>query len=161
MTTQEYLTHIILPGDILLYDRDGWANTFIKFKRGEKYSHVAIASRPGYMLEARQGDVCDERPIRFDGLAAVYRHTDPIDFEKGFEWFEAEAKGQGYDWIGLLSFAFAKFQGRQNNLMFCSEFVCRFFKKLGNGLFSDDTDCDAVSPGMIPYSLKVRKLWLR
>lgn len=158
--SEKFLTTLILPGDILLYDRDGLMNAFIRFKRGEKYSHVAIASSPGHVIEAIQGKSLDERPLRFDGLKAIYRHTEPIDFEAGYRWFENEARGQKYDWIGLLSFAWAKFQGRQNDKMFCSEFVARFFAKIGKPLFSDITDADAVSPGMIPYSPFVKPVWI-
>lgn len=157
---QKLIASLILPGDILLYDRDGLMNALIRFKRGEKYSHTAIASKPGYLIEAVQGQKLDEKPFRWDGLKAVYRHVEEIDFEAGYEWFTREARGQAYDWLGLLSFAWAKFQGRQNDKMFCSEFVCRFFKKIGKALFSDATDCDAVSPGLIPYSPFVKPIWI-
>ena len=155
-----HLSKIIRPGDILLYDRSGWMNAFIRFKRGEKFSHAAIASQPGFVLEAIQGDVLDERPIRWDGLAGIYRLTEDFDYEAGYDWF-LTVRGQGYDWVGLLSFAFAKFQGRTNHKMFCSEFVARFFAKLGRPLFSPITDADAVSPGMIPYSPFVKEVWVR
>lgn len=159
--SERFIRALILPGDILLYDRDGWVNKFIKFKRGEKFSHVAIASQSGFMLEALQGTTCDERPLRLDGLAGILRTKEPIDFEVGYEWFLKVAKGQAYDWVGLLSFAFARFQGRTNNKMFCSEFVVRFFAKLNCPLFADDTDADAVSPGLIPYSAALFKVWIR
>ena len=160
--SDKFLKALIQPGDILLYDRKGWVNKLIKFKRGEKYSHAAIASYPGYMLEAVQGKMCDEYPLRLDGLAAIYRHReDEVDFELGYEWFQQEARGQKYDWLGLLSFSFAQFQGRENNKMFCSEFVARFFAKISAPLFSTVTDADAVSPGMIPYSPRVYSIWIR
>lgn len=156
----KFAISIIKPGDILLYDRDGLMNKLIKFKRGEKYSHVAIASYPNNILEAVQGQTLGEKPIRLDGLKAIYRHHVPVDFDAGYEWFELEAKGQKYDWLGLLSFALASFQGRANNKMFCSEFVARFFAKIGSPLFAVDMDADAVSPGMIPYSHAVHAVWI-
>lgn len=157
----KFLRSLILPGDILLYDKKGIGNTIIKFVRGEKYSHVAIASRAGKMMEARQWQRLDEVPIRTEGLAAIYRTKNQIDFEAGYHWFLTRAKGQKYDWIGLLSFKFAKLQGRNNGKMFCSEFAHRFFKKISYHLFAEDMDSDAVSPGMIPYSARVFPLWLR
>jgi hypothetical protein len=159
--SERFIKSLIRPGDILLYDRKGIANSLIKFVRGEKYSHAAIASHPGYVLEAIQGKNLGERPLRLDGLAAIYRTKEPFDFEQGYRWFAHEAEGQPYDWFGLLSFKFAKLQGRENGKMFCSEFVHRFFKKLGLHLFADDMDSDAVSPGMFPYSPALFAVWKR
>lgn len=158
------------PGDILLFDRPGLFGTLIKLKRGEQYSHVEIYAGDGQTVASRNGIGVNQYPIDLNGLAAIYRPTNPaaFSFQKGMEWFTSKdsngkflIKGQGYDWIGLLSFTFAKFQGRNSGKMFCSEFVMRFYRHAGLELFSPITDADAVSPGMLPYSLELKPLWLR
>jgi hypothetical protein len=153
------------PGDILLYDRPGIANAVIKLKRGEVYSHVALVGpSPQVMLEATQGKKCDERPLRTDGLAAIYRPawSNAHLFKLGYLWFLREARGQRYDWWSLLNFTFSNFmRDVDNKRMFCSEFVTRFFKKCGYPLFSNDADCDHISPGLLPYSPRVFPVWKR
>jgi len=162
MTLEErFITSLLLPGDILLYDKNTLFNWIIKLKRGEHYAHVEVYKGGDRAYASRNGIGVDEYPLQLDGLAAIYRVTEPFEFEVGERWFEDEAKGQAYDWAGLLSFVWAKWQGRENGKMFCSEFVVRFFKKMGVLLFSEETDADAVSPGMIPYSQKVRAIWKR
>jgi len=162
MTLEErFLKSLLRPGDILLYDKNTLFNWLIKLKRGEKYAHVEIYAGGDQSLASRNGIGVGRYPLRLDGLAAIYRVTKPFEFEIGERWFEDEANGQGYDWIGLANFIWAKWQGRENGKMFCSEFVARFFKKMGVPLFSDETDSDAVSPGMIPYSQMVKPVWKR
>ena len=73
----------LVPGDILLYDRNNPFSKFIKFRRGEKYSHAALASREGLMLESTGFKVCDERPLDLSDLTAVFRCVEPIPFEVG------------------------------------------------------------------------------
>jgi hypothetical protein len=162
MTLEErFLKSLLRPGDILLYDKNTLFNWLIKLKRGEHYAHVEVFKGGDRSLASRNGIGVNEYPLRFDGLAAIYRVTEPFEFEMGYRWFLDEAKGQGYDWLGLASFIWAKWQGRENGKMFCSEFVVRFFRKMGVALFSAETDADAVSPGMIPYSQSVKNIWKR
>ena len=58
-----------------------------------------------------------------------------------------------------MNFAFASWQGQENGKMFCSEFVARFYKKMGLPLFSEIADCDAISPGLLTYSIRVKPVW--
>lgn len=157
------------PGDILLFDRQGIFNFIVKLKRGEKYSHVEIYIGDGKVFASRNGKGVNLYPVDYSGLKAIYRVTESFDLAAGIRWFFSKElnlkgeivdaiRGQGYDWFGLLSFTWAKFQGRENRKMFCSEFVVRFFRMCGVWLFSKITDADAVSPGMIPYSPRVTPL---
>jgi hypothetical protein len=167
---EKFLRKLLLPGDLLLYDRNGLFNKLIKFKRGEKYSHVEVYIGNSKTVGSRNGEGVARYDLRFDGLAAVYRPKLSLELriKQGLAWFDSTdatgkklIDGQKYDWVGLLSFSFAKFQGRENNKMFCSEFAVRFLRACGVELFSRDTDADAVSPGMIPYSPAVDPVWLR
>lgn len=165
---ERFIKKLLLPGDILLYDRDGIFNKLIKWKRGEKYSHVEVFVGGTSTVASRNGVGVGKYELKLDGLAAIYRTSVPLALDKGLAWFnstDANGKklvdGQGYDWVGLLSFTFAKFQGRENHKMFCSEFVMRFMRACDVELFATDTDADAISPGLIPYSPRVFPVWVR
>ena len=153
---------LLIPGDILLFDRPGFFGALIKFKRGERYTHTEVYIGNGDTVASRDGKGVARYPLDLHGVAAVYRIKDGItfDLEKGLEWFKT-VDGQGYDWVGLLSFAWARFQGRDNHKMFCSEFVMRFMRACGVYLFAVTTDSDAVSPGLLTYSPRLKAVWLR
>ncbi len=153
---------LLLPGDLLLYDRVGIVSTLIKLKRGEKYSHCEVYEGGNKTLASRDGIGVRRFDLRLDGLAAIYRTRPevPYFFSSGQVWFTT-VDGQGYDWFGLLNFWWAKFQGRANNKMFCSEFIVRFFARCGVHLFSEETDADAISPGSLPYSPRLFPVWVR
>lgn len=149
----------IQPGDILLYDHPGIVSILIKLKRGEKYSHVEIYEGNGKSLASRNGIGVGRYDLDTT-YAAIYRSSSPLNFAKAEEWFTT-VDGEGYDWVGLLSFTWAKFQGRNSNKMFCSEFVTRWYRFAGVDLFASDVDADAVSPGLITYSNKLHPVWIR
>lgn len=159
---EKFIKAQLLPGDILLFDHNGFFSRLIKFKRGERYSHVEVFKGGNKTLASRNGLGVAEYDLNVDGLAAVYRVKlkYALNMRQGLEWFKT-VDGQGYDWMGLLSFAWAKYQGRENGKMFCSEFLMRFMRACGVDLFSRETDADAVSPGMVPYSDKVDPVWVR
>lgn len=157
---EKFIKKLLLPGDILLFDRGGLFSAIIKFKRGEKYSHVEIFDGGDHTWASRNGIGVNYYPLDLNGIAAIYRTRKPLDLVKADAWSET-VEGQGYDWVGLLSFAWAQFQGRENGKMFCSEFVTRFCRAGGVNLFSAETDADAVSPGLIPYSEEVFPVWIR
>jgi hypothetical protein len=165
-----FLNALLLPGDVLFYDKPSFFNRLIKLKRGEKYSHCEVFEGGDGTYASRNGVGVGRYYLSMEGLAAIYRMKDCKDFEleKGVAWFWSKdatgryiVNGQGYDWVGLLSFSWAKFQGRENHKMFCSEFVVRFFEACGVPLFAADVDADAVSPGLITYSPKLFAVWLR
>lgn len=159
---EKFFLSLVLPGDILLYDHDGLFNKIIKFKRGEKYSHCEVYKGAKKSLASRNGLGVAEYDFNPNGLCAILRVPAKYELrmDQGLEWFKT-VNGQGYDWVGLLSFAFAQFQGRENGKMFCSEFVMRFMRACGVELFARDTDADAVSPGMLIYSPRVTEVWVR
>lgn len=158
--SETFLRAILLPGDVLLFDHAGFFNAIIKFKRGEKYSHVEIFDGGDHTWASRNGQGVAYYPLSLDGLAAIYRTKEPLDLVSAEQWFKT-VDGQKYDWVGLLSFAWARFQGRENGKMFCSEFATRFLRAGGVELFSPDTDADAVSPGLMTYSEELFPVWIR
>src|SRR5690349_1770432 len=115
---EKFIKRLLQPGDVLLFDRGGVFGTLIKWKRGEKYSHVEIYNGGDKTFASRNGIGVGYYDLDLDGLAAIYRSRPGVELrlEQGREWFKT-VDGQGYDWLGLLSFTWAKFQGRDNNKM--------------------------------------------
>lgn len=155
-----FIKSLLRPGDIILYDGDGIFAKIIKFKRGEQYCHVEVYIGGERSVASRDGVGVNEYPLRLDGIAAIYRSVTVPDIESGMTWFET-VKGQDYDWIGLLSFAWAKYRGLNNNKMFCSEFATRFLRACGVEPFNADCDADCVSPEMLTYSHEEKPIWVR
>jgi hypothetical protein len=140
------------PGDVLLFNRDGLYNRIIRIKTWSRVSHVEVVSfaspvvgAPPLIVASRNSKGVAQYTIDTHGLYCVLRPRQPFDIAKAMEWFWSEANGQGYDWIGLLSFTSAKFQGKENGKMFCSEFAARFLRSGGIDPFLG-CDADAVAP---------------
>lgn len=149
---------MLQPGDILLYDGPGLFSWLIKLKTGQLYSHCEVYRGAGQALASRNGIGVGEYALRTKDLVAVLRPLFALDMPTGYRWFLEEANGQGYDWFGLLNFWWAKWKGRKNKRMFCSEFVLRFYRAAGLPLFPITVDADGISPGELELSLYVEKL---
>ena len=159
---EKFYLNLLLPGDIILYDHNGFFNKLIKWKRGEKFSHCEVFKGLRKSLASRNGLGVAEYDFDATGVAAILRVKPryELDLRQGLEWFKT-VDGQPYDWVGLMSFTFASMQGKDNGKMFCSEFVMRFVRACGVELFSRYTDADAVSPGLLFYSPVVDDVWVR
>lgn len=143
-------------GDILLYSGKGFFSWVIKLKTGKKYSHCEIYLQDNYSIASRDGKGVGLYRTRYEDLVAVLRPIGHVDLEAGMAWFWKEAFGQKYDWIGLFNFWIAKWQGRENRRMFCSEFVVRWFREAHHALFPQEVDADGVSPGDLKLSTRVK-----
>lgn len=157
--TSDFLKGNIVKGDILMYDRNGIVNRFIRLKTGSCYSHCEVYVGNSRTYASRNGIGVDEYELRTDGLVAIYRPLATFYKDSGEEWFQNVARGQKYDWFGLVAFWFARLQGSKNRKMFCSEFVIRYMRACHVYIFSDEADADAVSPGMITFSNDVKRVW--
>lgn len=120
---------LIRPGDTLLYSGTGMVDWVIRTKTWSRFSHCEFYDGGGYSLASRNGIGVARYPARTDGLKAVYRlrTSIPFDIDAARDYFET-VDGQGYDWLGLLSFTAAKYQGRDNDKQFCSEFMARLYR---------------------------------
>lgn len=127
----------IKPGDVLLYKGTGLVSSIIRTKTWSDWSHCEIYEGHGCSLAARDGLRCDRWDVRTNDLDKVLRLTPylpgtkipmPFDMATAVEWFESTAKGQPYDFLGLMSFMTARWQGRENGKLFCSEFAARWFR---------------------------------
>ena len=148
----------LLPGDILLYEGKGFWAKVIKLKTGSRFSHCELYRGGGVSWASRDGEGVGAYLLRTEDLTAVYRPVGPLDWAAADAWF-ATVDGQGYDWVGLMATVFAKWQGRDNGKMFCSEFLVRVFRALAAPLFPTDVDADGVAPGDVPKSSRVLRVW--
>lgn len=142
----------LIPGDILLFDSPGLFSWLIRVKTGGKYSHCEVYVGNSSVWASRNGAGVNSYPLDLTHVTAILRPKGKLDWKGGMHWFYKVAKGQKYDWLGLLNFYIAKMQGRENNKMFCSEFVVRLFRAFGFPLFPFSVDADGVAPSDLPHT---------
>ena len=117
---------ILKPGDAILYFQRDLIDWLIALKTWTKVAHVEIYRDGQTSYASRNGIGVNAYPLRLDGIAAVVRPRQPLDFASADVWFENDARGQPYDWLGLLCFMLARRRGEKHS-MFCSEFATRFY----------------------------------
>lgn len=147
------------PGDCLLYNTPGdfvdWA---IRVKTWSIAAHVECCVGNGQSVASRATGV-NIFPYRPEGLVAILRPSQPFDLAKALAWFNASAKGQRYDWKGLLCFALAVHQGSKDK-MFCSEFATRFYRAGGLNAVNANWDADKVAPGSFLMTPALDWVWV-
>ena len=156
-----FLERDLLPGDILLSSGQGFFSALIRIKTGGRYSHVEVYVGNGTTWASRNGQGVNAYPLDLSDVCAVLRPKYRLDWPSGIRWFEENAKGQKYDWLGLLNFYIARWQGRENGRMFCSEFLVRLFREFGCPLFPIEVDADSIAPKDLPHSNMVRLITKR
>lgn len=145
---------LIKPGDCLLYrgrpyDPFDWA---INMKTWHDIVHCEMAIGPstgrfeGYSVASRNGEGVAVYPWRDTELAYVLRPQANLKWPEFWAWFRT-VNGQGYDWFGLLRFAWFKQVGDGNHgKQFCSEFLCRAYRVLAPSIIGIVDDADAYVP---------------
>ena len=136
---------ILLPGDCLLYRPSSIFGRLIALKTWSQISHVEVFIGNKLNAASRDGIGVDLYDLRVDKLGYILRPNKSFNIHKSLDWFYKEAKGQEYDWKGILIFTLAVKQGN-NQKMFCSEFATRFYRKGGLKIFSDNYNADRVAP---------------
>lgn len=151
------------PGDVLLYSGSGFFSTVIKVKTWSRYSHVETYDGERTSLASRDGIGVGRYAVRLEGLRVVVRPNAGLAIEAGRAWFRGDSPhgridGQGYDWFGLLAFAAARFQGKSNGKMHCSEFVTRYLRQCGFDPFND-YDADGIAPSEFAKNSAFSVVW--
>lgn len=154
------------PGDVLLYSRGGVFGALIKVKTWSRFTHVELWD------ELKGDDLPDLFPVvgsrngrgvncytpDWHGLALVLRPTSALSLQPARRWFWDHARGQGYDWLGLLNFAYARVVGQRNHKMFCSEFATRWLRRAGLPLFPY-SDADTIAPRDFLLTGRLYPVW--
>ena len=157
---RDFLLKILEPGDMLVYSGSGFFSKLIKFKTASEWTHVAVYIGGGRMREFKEGVGAQECDLRIQNLAMIRRPQCRWDREKS-DRFWASVQDQGYDYVGLFWSFYARKQGRQNNKMFCSEYVTRDCRYATECLaFSEETDADGVTPEDLAKSVAYTTKWM-
>jgi hypothetical protein len=144
----------VRPGDVVLFSRQGFYNRLIQAKTWSRVSHVEVVAQPGtpgtrtalpMTVASRNGRGVGYYPFDDEGLHCVLRPVALFDQDAAWRWF-LTVNGQGYDWVGLVAFLSAKWQGKENGRQFCSEFATRYLRAGGIDPFNG-YDADGISPG--------------
>ena len=152
-------TSILQSGDALLYyDPRSIVDRIIAIKTGGRISHIELWDGSGMSVASRNGIGVNRYHWRLDGLVAVRRPFGHIDWAAGQKWFLDDARGQKYDFKGLLCFYLAVKQGSPHK-MFCSEFaLCRYRHSVFQP-FNPDQDADRTSPWDFWKARSMETIW--
>jgi len=141
--SEPFTPSILQPGDAILYFR----HTHIEIYRGEQKS---FASREGIGVDAF--------PLQVDGIVAVLRPKQPLDFSSADHWFETHARGHRNNWLGLFHFEFVRRRGKKNK-MSCSEFATLYYRSAGLVPFTPWWPADRVPPTFFLVSPAFEIIW--
>lgn len=136
------------PGDCLLYRAKGIYGLLISLKTWHAVAHCEAYLGAGQSVASRDGIGVGQYPLREAQLWYVLRpQMPPFAVFPAQVRFEREWRGQGYDWCGLLRFAWRAEVStlRFNNKQFCSEFLTRWYRAGGLDPFNHE-DADAIAP---------------
>jgi hypothetical protein len=149
---------ILQPGDAILYFRHSFLGWLIALKTWTKVAHVEIYRGDGVTYSSRFQSGVNAYPLRLDGVAAVVRPKRPLDLLIADAWFEAHARGQPYDWLGLLCFTLARRRG-EGKKMFCSELATHYYSAAGLEPFNPRWPADRVPPSFFLVSPAFHIIW--
>ena len=140
-------TPAILPGDVLLFNRNGTFNWLIRVKTWSRFSHVEVAVDGSNVFASRNGEGVGLYSVDGKGMALVLRPRESsFNVDEALRWARfSNVVGQGYDWLGLLNFTYARLASRENGKMFCSEAATRFLRMGGLDPFPG-ADADTIAP---------------
>jgi hypothetical protein len=145
-------------GDVLLYRPKGVFGWIIAIKTWHSVAHVE-AWNGKQAVASRDGIGVGYYPFRRSDLCAIVRPRRQFNIKTANYQFESNWRGQGYDWFGLLRFAWrapvdaTKF----NNKQFCSELITRWLRAGGLDPFNGE-DADAIAPFQFLLSPVFRKV---
>lgn len=144
-------------GDVLLYEPTGLHGLIIAIKTWHAIAHVEAYVGGGRSVASRDGIGVGEFELRTSELIHVLRPVAPFDFDAAMRAFRSKWQGQGYDWWGLLRFAWRAPVSaiRFENKQFCSEFLTRWLRAGGLDPFNGE-DADAIAPYQFLLSDKFR-----
>jgi hypothetical protein len=142
------------PGDHLLYGptplKKGLLSWMIDkaicVKTWSYVCHIEIHVGHSLSVASRNGIGVNQYPFRLDQLTHVLRPYCQVNMFSAMEWFNRTARGQKYDFKGLMCFYLAAKRGDRDR-MFCSEFAARWDRHAAIRSFTERFDADKIAPG--------------
>lgn len=144
-------------GDCLLYKPSSLFGVIIAVKTWTWTSHTEVYAGDDMTFASRWEGV-NQYSFDPESLGYVLRPKGPLNFQASKDWFYRSARGQKYDWLGLLCFTLAVKQGAPDR-MFCSEFATRFYRAGGFGPFAAWEDADHIAPAQFLQSTEFDMIW--
>lgn len=138
----------LLPGDNLLYKPKGLYGWFIAIKTWHNIAHCEVYVGNGKSVASRDGIGVGLYDVRLNELVWVLRPKEPVLLGVAMDKFRRVYQGQGYDFWGLLRFAWREpiSRIRFENKQFCSELQTRFNRDMGMKNLFNGEDADAIAP---------------
>jgi uncharacterized protein YycO len=149
---------ILKPGDCLLYRASGFFGHLISLKTWSHFSHVEVYIGNNKSVASRDGIGVNEYTLRLENLGFILRPNRDFNIKKALKWFHDIAKGQRYDWKGILVFTLAAKQGSLDR-MFCSEFATRFYRNGDFNPFNINYNADRIAPSNFLISPNFDEIW--
>lgn len=144
----------------MLYSEPSLVDWIIRVKTWSDVAHVEVYIGDGKSVASRNGIGVNKYALRKQGLAYVLRPKAFVDMDVGLVWFNQDARGEKYDWLGLICFTLAVKQGSLNK-MFCSEFAKRFYDESNFPALHSKWDADKTAPGNFLMSPNFDWIWKR
>lgn len=150
-------------GDVWLFSRKGLFNRIIQIKTWSRVSHTEVVDIDERcrlrMVASRNGVGCGIYEPDLNGIAMVLRPQLPFSRNRAMAWFVAnQIDEQGYDFLGLSAFFYAKARGAGNKAQFCSELVARYLRAGGFDPCRE-TDADTIAPRDFLICPLLRPVW--
>jgi len=145
-------------GDCLLYFENSLVDWIIAVKTYTRIGHIEIYSGANLSVASRNGIGVNRYQLRLDGLMAVRRPKGMVDYQAAEKWFCDEARGQRYDFKGLLCFTLAVKKGSPHE-MYCSEFALNWYRHAGFEPFNPQQNPDKTPPSLFWVSSEFDTVW--
>lgn len=155
---ERFFLKILRPGDVLLYNGDGFFSWIIRKASNGNITHVEVYAGEGKSFASRDGLGVNTYPLRLDNLVVVLR-------PKKFNLQKAEAYhktriGAKYDWFGLVrSFVGNKWK-KNDAKAWCSEYVDEVMRAGGVNSFPRDNFSTSISPWDFWQSLAYSRFYV-
>lgn len=144
---------------IVLFKGTSWISRMIRWQTRSKYSHAAILTEGGTLVESLEGkgvqSTCDwNRPENAD----IFDVPSTQDQRNSIMGFLSAQVGKPYDWLMVVRFVTRRQEGRRTSgKWFCSELVFAAFQQAGISLFRE-TEPWEVSPGLLARSPLLKQI---
>lgn len=153
LTRDAYIRKILLPGDVLLFNRKGFFNWVIRRASNRDESHSEVYIGGGITVASRNGKGVSTYDLDTQGLSKILRPKAlQLDWATALKW-HASVDGSRYDWPGLWRAFVLNRYDTAPDAFWCSEHTTEFMEKLGVPLFPPDVPASSITPGDIAQSL--------
>ena len=148
---------LLNPGDVILYSPSELIGVLIAIKTWCWVSHVETYIGNGQSIGARIQGV-NVYPLRNDKYAKyILRPNRTFDLGKALTWFDKNAKGDGYDVLGLFGFYGLKVPTRHHE--FCSMIATMLYSAGDFYPFNRNWPASKIAPAQFLQTNDLDTVW--